>query len=56
MNTLKEAPPSLGRTERKGSMEGPSGRIGWDVAVLVILGATLAVVGMALLVAGSLMH
>ena len=56
MNTVKEAPRSLGRTEQKNSVEGLSARIGWDVAVLVILGSTLAVVGMGLLVVGSLMH
>jgi hypothetical protein len=56
MNEVKEAPRPLGRTEQNGPVDGPSGKIGWDVAVLVVLGATLAFVGVALLVVGSLMH
>jgi hypothetical protein len=56
MSDAKEAPPPLGRTEQKGPVDGPSGKIGWDVAVVVIIGTTLAVVGIALLVVGSLMH
>ena len=56
MSEVKEAPRPLDRTEPKGPVDGPSGKIGWDVAVVVILGTTLAVVGVALLVVGSLMH
>jgi hypothetical protein len=36
--------------------DGPTGKIGWDVALVVILGTTLALVGIALLVVGLLMH
>jgi hypothetical protein len=53
---VKEAPRSLDRTKPKGSVDPYSGKIGWDVAVLMILGTTLALVGVALLVVGSLMH
>ena len=56
MRDVKEAPPSLGRTEQKGLVDGPSGKVGWDVVVLVTLGTALALVGIALLVVGSLMH
>ncbi len=56
MSEVKEAPRPSGRTEPKGPVDGPSGKIGWDVAVVVIIGAALALVGVALLVVGSLMH
>jgi hypothetical protein len=56
MSETKEAPRPLGRTEQKGLVDGPSDKIGWDVVVLVSLGAALAIVGVALLVVGSLMH
>jgi hypothetical protein len=56
MREVKEAPRSLGQTEQKGLVDGPSGKIGWDVAVLVVVGAALALVGIALLVVGFLMH
>jgi hypothetical protein len=56
MRDVKDEPRPLGRTEQKRLVEGPSGKIGWDVAVLVIVGAALALVGIALLVVGSLMH
>jgi hypothetical protein len=56
MRDKKKAPPPLGRNEQKGLVDGPSGKIGWDVAVVVILGTTLAVIGVALLVVGLLMH
>jgi hypothetical protein len=56
MSDVKEAPPSLGRTKQKGLVDGPSGKIGWDIVMLVTLGTTLALVGIALLVVGSLMH
>ena len=56
MNEVKEAPRPLGGTEPKGSGEGPFEKVGWDVAVLVIIGVTLALAGVALLVVGSLMH
>jgi hypothetical protein len=56
MSEVKEAPRPPGRTEPKGTVDGPSGKIGWDVAVVVIIGTTLALVGVALLVVGSLMH
>ncbi len=56
MSEVKEAPRLSSRTAPKGPVEGPSSRIGWDVTVVVIIGATLAFVGVALLVVGSLMH
>jgi hypothetical protein len=56
MNNLKETPRSLGRTEQKSLVDRPSGGIGRDVAVLVIIGITLALVGIGLLVVGLLMH
>jgi hypothetical protein len=56
MSKVKEAPRPSGGTEQKGLVDGPSGKIGWDVAVLVIIGAALALLGIALLVAGLLMH
>jgi hypothetical protein len=56
MSDVKEAPRSLGRTEQKGLGDGPSGKMGWDVAVLVIIGIALALVGIGLLVVGLLMH
>jgi hypothetical protein len=56
MSDVKETPRSLGRTEQKGLVDGPSRKIGWDVVVLVGLGTTLALLGIALLVVGSLMH
>jgi len=56
MSEVKEAPRPPSRTEPKGAVDGPSGKIGWDVAVVVIIGTTLALVGVALLVVGSLMH
>ena len=56
MSKLKESQRPLGRTEQKGLVDGPSGKIGWDVAVLVIIGTALALLGIALLVAGLLMH
>jgi hypothetical protein len=56
MREVKEVPHSLGPTEQNGLVDGPSGKIGWDVAVLVIVGATLALVGIVLLVVGFLMH
>jgi hypothetical protein len=56
MDKVKEAPRPLGETEPKGLVDRPSGKVGWDVAVVVILGTTLAVVGVALLVVGLLMH
>jgi hypothetical protein len=56
MTEVKEASRSLRRAEPKGPLDGPSGKIGWDVAVLVILGIALALVGITMLVVGSLMH
>jgi hypothetical protein len=56
MDKVKEAPRPLGGTEPKGPVDRPSGKIGWDVAVVVIIGTTLAVVGVAMLVIGLLMH
>jgi hypothetical protein len=56
MTKVKEAQPPLGRIEQKGLVDGPSGKIGWDVAVLVIIGTALALLGIALLVVGLLMH
>jgi hypothetical protein len=56
MRELKEAPRSLGQTEQNGLVDGPSGKIGWDVAVLVIVGVALALLGIGLLVVGFLMH
>jgi hypothetical protein len=56
MSELKQAPRPSGRTEQKGLVDGPSGKIGWDVAAMVIIGTALALVGVALLVAGSLMQ
>jgi hypothetical protein len=56
MSKAKEEPRPSGRTERKSSVDGPSGKIGWDVAVLVIIGAVLALLGIGLLVVGLLMH
>jgi hypothetical protein len=56
MIDVKEAPRPVGGTEQKRLVDGPSGKIGWDVAVVVIIGATLALVGVALLVVGLLMH
>jgi hypothetical protein len=56
MGDAKEAPRRLRRTEQKDSVDEPSGKVGWDVAVVVILGTTLALVGIALLVVGLLMH
>ena len=56
MRDVKDEPRPVGRTEQKRLVEGPSGKVGWDVAVLVIVGAALALVGIALLVVGSLMH
>jgi hypothetical protein len=56
MSDVKEAPRPLGRTEQKSLMDGPSSKMGWDVAVPVIIGATLSLVGIALLVVGLLMH
>jgi hypothetical protein len=56
MSDVKEAPRRSGRTEQKGLGDSPSRGIGWDVVVLVTLGTALAVVGVALLVVGSLMH
>jgi hypothetical protein len=56
MSDVKEARRPLGRNEQKSLMDGPSGNMGWDVAVLVIIGAILALVGIALLVVGLLMH
>jgi hypothetical protein len=56
MSDAKEAARPPGRTEQKGPIDGLSGKIGWDVAVLVTLGTILALLGIALLVVGSLMH
>jgi hypothetical protein len=56
MSEVKEAPRSLGRTEQKSSADGPSGKIGWDVVVLVTIGTTLALLGITLLIVGSLMR
>jgi hypothetical protein len=56
MSKVKEAQRPSERTEQKGLLDGPSGKIGWDVAVLVIIGTALALLGIALLVAGLLMH
>jgi hypothetical protein len=56
MSKVKEAQRPSDRTEQKGLLDGPSGKIGWDVAVLVIIGTALALLGIALLVAGLLMH
>ena len=56
MSKVKEAQRPVVRTEQKGLVDGPSGKIGWDVAVLVIIGAVLALLGIALLVVGLLMH
>jgi hypothetical protein len=56
MSDAKEPPRPLDRTEPKGSVDAPSGKIGWDVAAVVVLGTTLALVGIALLVVGLLMH
>ncbi len=56
MNDVKKPSRPLGRTEHKDVVDRPSSKIGWDVAVVVILGAILALVGVALLVVGSLMH
>jgi hypothetical protein len=56
MREMKEAPRLLGPTEQKGLVDGPSGKIGWDVAVLVVVGGALALVGVTLLVVGFLMH
>jgi hypothetical protein len=56
MRDVKDVPRPVGRTEQKGPVDGPSGKVGWDVAVLVIVGAALALVGIALLVVGSLIH
>ena len=43
MDKVKEAPRPLGGTQPKGPVDRPSGKIGWDVAVVVIIGTTLAV-------------
>jgi hypothetical protein len=56
MSEVKETPRPSDRTEQKGLVDGPSGKIGWDVAAVVVIGTTLALVGVALLVVGSLMH
>jgi hypothetical protein len=56
MRDVKDVPRPMGRTEQNSSVDGPSGKVGWDVAVLVIVGAALALVGIALLIVGSLMH
>jgi hypothetical protein len=56
MSEANEASRPSGRTEPKGAVDGPSSKIGWDVAVVVIIGTTLACVGVALLVVGLLMH
>jgi hypothetical protein len=56
MSEVKEAPRPSDRTEQKGLVDRPSGKIGWDVAVVVVIGATLALVGVALLAVGLLMH
>jgi hypothetical protein len=56
MSDVKEAPRPLGPTEQKGLVDGPPGKMGWDVVVLVIIGTALAVVGIGLLVVGLLMH
>jgi hypothetical protein len=56
MSKVKEEPRPSGRIERKSSMDGPSGKIGWDVAVLVTIGTVLALFGIGLLVIGLLMH
>jgi hypothetical protein len=56
MSEVKEAPRPSGRTKQKGLVDRPSGKIGWDVAVVVVIGATLALVGVALLAVGLLMH
>jgi hypothetical protein len=56
MGKVKEAPRPLGGTEPKGLLDRPSGKVGWDVAVVVIIGTTLAVVGVAMLVVGLSMH
>ncbi len=56
MSEVKEVPRPSGRTEPKGAVDGPSSKIGWDVAVVFIIGTALALVGVALLVVGLLMH
>jgi hypothetical protein len=56
MSDAKEAPRPLDRTGQKGPVDGASSKIGWDVVVLVTLGTILALLGIALLVVGSLMH
>jgi hypothetical protein len=56
MSEAKEAPRPSDRTEQKGLVDGPSGKIGWDVAAVVVIGTTLALVGVALLIVGLLMH
>jgi hypothetical protein len=56
MSKVKDAQRPSGRTEQKGSVDGPSGKIGWDVAVLMVIGTALGLLGIALLAVGLLMH
>ncbi len=56
MSKAKDARRPLGRTEQKGLVDGPSGKIGWEVAVLVIIGTALGLLCIALLAVGLLMH
>jgi hypothetical protein len=41
MSEVKEAPRPSGRTEQKGLVDGPSGKIGWDVAAVVVIGTLM---------------
>jgi len=54
MNDLKETPCSSDRTVSKGSVDGSSSQKGWDAAILVILGAGIALAGLAWFLFGFL--